>query len=63
MRDHLIVEPKKKNRSVFVLQGIGGAGKSEVAVQFAIENQDRFVLADRAKLYLLTESAFGASFG
>jgi hypothetical protein len=46
MKDHLITEPKKKDLSVFVLQGIGGAGKSEVAIKFAAEHQDRCVSRD-----------------
>lgn len=43
MKDHLVIAPDKNDRSVFVLQGIGGAGKSEVAIKFATENQDRCV--------------------
>ncbi|KAG9795848.1 Lipoxygenase, partial [Aureobasidium melanogenum] len=42
MKKHLIAEPKKNDRPVFVLQGIGGAGKSEAAIKFATENQDNF---------------------
>jgi hypothetical protein len=47
MKDHLITAPKKKDRPVFVLQGIGGAGKSEAAIKFATENQDRFDFSDQ----------------
>ncbi|KAI4858323.1 purine and uridine phosphorylase [Aureobasidium sp. EXF-8846] len=36
-----VITPQKKDRPVFVLQGIGGAGKSETAIKFAAENQDR----------------------
>ncbi|KAH0046431.1 hypothetical protein KCU78_g59, partial [Aureobasidium melanogenum] len=43
MKKHLIAEPKKNDRPVFVLQGIGGAGKSEAAIKFATENQDKLV--------------------
>ncbi|KAH0278235.1 Lipoxygenase, partial [Aureobasidium melanogenum] len=42
MKKHLVIEPAKNDRPVFVLQGIGGAGKSEAAVRFAMENQDNF---------------------
>jgi hypothetical protein len=45
MKDDLIAVPDKNDRPVFVLQGIGGAGKSEAAIKFATENQDRFVPA------------------
>lgn len=41
MKNHLVTVPKKEDRPVFVLQGIGGAGKSETAVKFATEFQDR----------------------
>jgi hypothetical protein len=47
MKDHLITAPKKKDRPVFVLQGIGGAGKSEAAIKFATENQVRFDFSDQ----------------
>lgn len=43
MKKHLISEPKKNDRPVFVLQGIGGAGKSEAAIKFATVNQDKLV--------------------
>ncbi|KAG9668634.1 purine and uridine phosphorylase, partial [Aureobasidium melanogenum] len=42
MKKHLIAEAKKNDRPVFVLQGIGGAGKSEAAIKFATDNQDNF---------------------
>ncbi|KAH0277547.1 Lipoxygenase, partial [Aureobasidium melanogenum] len=42
MKKHLIAKPNKNDRPVFVLQGIGGAGKSEAAIKFATENQDNF---------------------
>ncbi|KAK6001655.1 hypothetical protein QM012_002145 [Aureobasidium pullulans] len=42
MTQHLVTESKKNDRSVFVLQGMGGAGKSEVAIKFAAENRDNF---------------------
>jgi len=45
MKKHLIIERDAGDLTVFVLQGIGGAGKSEAAIKFATENQDRFVLA------------------
>jgi predicted ABC-type ATPase len=47
MKKYLITERRKKDISVFVLQGMGGAGKSEAAMVFATENQDRFVSIDR----------------
>jgi signal recognition particle GTPase len=46
MKKHLVSQPRKKDLSVFVLQGIGGAGKSETAIKFATENQHRFVPDD-----------------
>ncbi|KAG9532313.1 purine and uridine phosphorylase, partial [Aureobasidium melanogenum] len=42
MKRHLVTNPQKKDRPVFVLQGIGGAGKSEAAIKFAKDNQDSF---------------------
>ncbi|KAI4722832.1 purine and uridine phosphorylase [Aureobasidium sp. EXF-10727] len=42
MKKHLITDFLKKDRPVFVLQGIGGAGKSEAAIKFAAQNQDNF---------------------
>jgi MinD superfamily P-loop ATPase len=47
MEKQLIIERDKTDISVFVLQGIGGAGKSETAIRFAIEFQDRSVPIDR----------------
>jgi hypothetical protein len=41
MKNHLVTAPEKKDRPIFVLQGIGGAGKSEAAIKFAADNQDR----------------------
>ncbi|TIA15952.1 purine and uridine phosphorylase [Aureobasidium pullulans] len=41
MKKHLIVKPGT-NCPVFVLEGIGGAGKSEAAIKFATEFQDSF---------------------
>jgi hypothetical protein len=41
MKNHLVTAPEKKDRPIFVLQGIGGAGKSEAAIKFAANNQDR----------------------
>jgi hypothetical protein len=46
MKKHLITERDQKDLSVFVLQGIGGAGKSEAAIKFATEQQDRSVAAE-----------------
>lgn len=46
MKKYLITERGKSDLSVFVLQGIGGAGKSEATIKFATENRDRFVPAD-----------------
>ena len=46
MRHHLLPNIDRKARfqqSVFVLHGIGGSGKSEVAIKFAEENRDRLV--------------------
>jgi len=63
MKKHLITERDTENLPVFVLQGIGGAGKSEVAIKFAAENKDRFVLADWILRQLLIESASGVSSG
>ncbi|KAI4723751.1 purine and uridine phosphorylase [Aureobasidium sp. EXF-10728] len=42
MEKHLINASLKKDRPVFVLQGIGGAGKSEAAIKFATKHQDKF---------------------
>jgi nucleoside phosphorylase len=46
MKKHLVTNPQKKDRPVFVLQGIGGAGKSEAAIKFAKDNQDRSALSE-----------------
>jgi hypothetical protein len=61
MKKHLITERGKNDLAVFVLQGMGGVGKTEAAIVFATENQDRFVVIDRDQGNLLTESAFVAS--
>jgi hypothetical protein len=45
MKDHLITDRGKKDLSVFVLQDYGGAGKSEVAIKFATDFQNKFVLS------------------
>ncbi|KAG9524255.1 purine and uridine phosphorylase, partial [Aureobasidium melanogenum] len=42
MKKHLVTREQKNDRPVFVLQGIGGAGKSEAAIKFATDNQDNF---------------------
>lgn len=63
MKHHLITAPEKEDRPVFVLQGMGGAGKSEVAAKFAAENRDRSVPTDQDQRYILIESASGASSG
>jgi hypothetical protein len=49
MKNHLITESGKKDLSVFVLQGYGGTGKSEVAVKFATDNQDKFVVSSYSR--------------
>jgi hypothetical protein len=49
MKNHLITECGKKDHSVFVLQGYGGAGKSEVAIKFATDNQDKFVVSSHSR--------------
>lgn len=43
MKKHLTPGPKNSDRPVFVLQGIGGAGKSEAAIKFATEYQEKLV--------------------
>ncbi|CAD0096230.1 unnamed protein product [Aureobasidium vineae] len=63
MKKHLITKSSKKDRPVFVLQGIGGAGKSEAAIKFAAQTQDKSVLSDERCRKWLTELAFGASSG
>jgi hypothetical protein len=45
MKDYLITDRGKKDLSVFVLKGYGGAGKSEVAIKFATDFQNKFVLS------------------
>jgi len=43
MSEHLVPESDAKSPCrVFVLHGIGGAGKSEAAIRFATENQHRY---------------------
>jgi MinD superfamily P-loop ATPase len=49
MKNHLITESGKKDLSVFVLQGYGGTGKSEVTVKFATDNQDKFVVSSYSR--------------
>lgn len=55
MKEHLIIERNTGDLTVFVLQGIGGAGKSEAAIKFATDNQHRFVPASHNEQHLLTD--------
>jgi hypothetical protein len=47
MKKYLTPEPDNRDPSVFVIQGIGGAGKSETAVKFAAENLKKYVPGEK----------------
>lgn len=56
----------RKELPIYVLHGIGGSGKSEVATKFATLHQDRYSIPQRLFARQLSANprpAFGVSFG